>query len=315
MDINIQETSTREERFPKSDHIELGSDGWLTPKGDYYKVGTTEHDESADYFVKHSKEVKKMEESKPRPWNYSDLNSREKLKELGYVLIRGEILRSDDVANYTPVQLEKINQAEIKVVSVFDGSMEYPTEEILEKITSIAQGLPKIEVVLQLQSNLSDLELGKSERTYEDQFREQTMRNINDFMQFPLKTAITDCQFYNPETHEVLSTGIFDYLSRGYSDEMKINSDRSFYSFRVVDLENCKLLIQRIEYFHDGVGGGMSGDINNYISMSVVDNRSLKEELSKLISHSNKYHESSKIEFKKKDGYFAEIMSDVITSP
>lgn len=316
MDKIIRETLPGEERFSKSDHIELGSDGWLSPKGDYYKVRTTEHDESADYLVIHSKEVKELEKAKPRSWNYDDLDPREKLRELGYVLIRGEILRSEDVANYTPVQLEKINQAGIRVVSVFEGSLEYPTAEILKKIISIAQDLPKAGVVVQLQSDLNGLKAGRRERVYEDQFREETMRNINDFVRSPLETVITDNQFYNPKTHEVLSTGIYDCLSRGYSDEMEMTAGRSVYRFRVVGLRNCKLLIQREEYIHDGVGAGMSGDVNNYISMSVVDNRSLKEKLSELISSRNKlFKDSPKLEFKRKDGYFAGIITDIVTNP
>jgi hypothetical protein len=77
-------------------------------------------------------------------------------------------------------------------------------------------------------------------------------------------------------------------------------------------LENCKLLIQWEEYFHDGLSGGYHGDVNHHIAMVVVDDRSIRAKLSKLIEdRSELYHDTPKIKTKN-GGYFSGVMSDII---
>lgn len=318
MDKFVEEDDKDKERFPKKDHIEIDSDGWLSPKGNYYKVKPDEHDESATYLTTNSDEVKTLVKQTLETWDYhryQDLNAREKLAKLGFILIRGEILRSEDATNFTPEQLEKITGAGIRIVSAFDGSVEYPTETILQKITSIADGIEKADVVVNLKSHLNDLESGKVNRAYDDQFREKTMNDIKRFVRSSLKTTINDNEFWDSKgkEHDILSAGIFDYLSQGFSDEMEMDLGRSTYKFRVVDFGSCKLLVQREEYFHDGLSGGMSGDTNNYISMSVVDENSIRQKLSKLIDNRGSLYKDTPRIKTGSGGYFSEIVTDIST--
>lgn len=318
MDKFIDESSKGQERFPREDRIEFGSDGWLSPKGNYYKTKPDEHDESATYLTSNSDEVKTLVKQTLETWDYhryQDLNAREKLEKLGFVLIRGEILRSEDATNFTPEQLKKITEAGIRVISAFDGAVEYPTETILQKVTSIAEGIEKADVVVNLQGHLNDLESSKVGRAYDDQFREKTMNDIKRFVRSPLKTTINDNQFWDSKgkEHEILSSGIFDYLSQGFLDEMEMDLGRSIYKFRVIDFGSCKLLVQREEYYHDGLSGGMSGDTNNYISMSVVDENSIRQKLSKLIGdRGSLYKDIPKIKTGS-GGYFSEVVTDIST--
>ncbi|MDO8341131.1 MAG: hypothetical protein Q7T59_04095 [Candidatus Woesebacteria bacterium] len=316
MDKFIAEGQVKSERFPKTDHVELGSDGWLSPKGDYYKVVTTEHDESASYLINKSSEVKDLEAEDRLPWSYKELNPREKLKRLGFVLVRGPILCSEDVTNFTLNQLTKITESGIQIVSAFEGGVEYPAKEILKKVESVANGLLKVGVVLDLRQDLSSLREGKREREYDDQFKETTLKDIEKFVKSPLKTEINDYQFGNTKKeYELFATGVFDYLSNGFTDEMEMDLGRSIYKYRVIDLDNCKLLIQWEEYFHDGLSGGYHGDVNHHISIVVVDGRSVQAKLSKLIKDRSKlYQDTPKITTMNGNGYFSEVMSDIISS-
>jgi len=81
----------------------------------------------------------------------------------------------------------------------------------------------------------------------------------------------------------------------------------------VVDFGSCKLLVQREEYFHDGLSGGMSGDTNNYISMSVVDENSIRQKLSKLIDNRGSLYKDTPRIKTGSGGYFSEIVTDIST--
>lgn len=316
MDKIISEGQTKSEIFPKTDRIELGSDGWLSPKGDYYKVGTTEHNKSAEYLLKNSSEVTELKKDVESLWRYNELDPREKLKTLGFVLIRGPVLRSEDATNFTPNQLTKITESGIKVISALEDGVEYPAKEILKKVEMIAKGLPKTEVVIDLQQDISNLKSGKRAQEYDDKFKETTLQNIEKFVESPLKTQIHDYRFGNiKKEYELFANGVFDYLSSGFTSEMEMDLGRSIYRYRAINLGNCKLLVQWEEYFHDGWSRGYQGDVNHHISMVVVDDRSIRTKLSKLIKDRSKlYDDIPKVTVKKDDGYFSDVMTDIIST-
>ncbi len=311
MDKIIGENSNENEKFPRSDKIIPGSDGWLSPKGNYYKVGTTQHDESASFLISNSFEAQDEEKRRFRHSydreDYDVKNDREKLKQLGWILVRGEILRSEDALNFTTSQLKAISEAGIKVISAFDGSTEYSSDEVSQVVDRINSGFAKSKIIQHVRE---DLEQGKFSPWLRST-RERTIQGIEDFSNKPFGRTISTDELYTDEP-EVLPSEIFNVMSEGSFEEMKMKLGRSEYTFRVIQLKTgAKIWVEREEYFHDGLSGGMMGDCNNYISMYVVDNVLMKERLKTLIDHRG-FGQAPEIKFETKDGYFADIFRDIV---
>lgn len=311
MDKITEGEQNQQEKFPRSEKIEAGSDGWLSPKGDYYKVGTTEHDESAEYIIKNSVEVKSLEQkvidSVGQRKSYDERPYREKLRQLGFVLIRGEILRSEDAPNYTVAQLDAISRVGIKTVSAFDGSVEYHSDRILEKIREIIANLQNGPIVKYIQTDIDR----HKDLPWIQKIRAKTLDDIREFSRNPFNTQIHIEEPFNPETHDIISSRILDLLSVGYTDEVTIELPRLDYTFRVAGLNGEKLLLQRVRYTHDEFLR-----TENRISILVVDDLSLKKKFAKLLEKDSKSQGAlSKIKFVNQDGYFAEILTGLISNP
>ncbi len=308
MDKLLTENQKPPEKFPKIDQIEFGSDGWLSPGGDYYKVETTQHDESAKYIVKNSDEVKdlegKMIDNVGQRMSYAGKPYREKLKQLGYILIRGEILRTEEEVNYTPEQLGAISKAGIKIVSAFDGSVEYNPKKILDRVQEVIEKLRNDHEVKSIQFGLDK----GGYLPWMQRARAETIEDIGKLSHNPFKTVVHVDEFYKPEIYDKVPDRIFDILSTDYADEMRITVTRSEFTLRLVDLSGEKLLIQREKYTHDGLGGFLY--IENSISMFVIDNLSFGKKLSKLLGVKRS---NPKIEFENKNGYFAEIVTNLVS--
>jgi hypothetical protein len=311
MDKLNTESSTGKDKYPKSDHIEKGSDGWLSPQGNYYKVGTEEHDESASYLITNSLEVKRLASIKITDWaekdKYQSRNDREKLEQLGYILIRGEILSSNDASNFTPQQLEKISEANIRIVSAFEGSKEYSSRELLARINKIRSRLSK---------NLSH-------QIYYDGYDNagtETSNSIKEFLSDPLHSVIKTFNIYKAYengTSPEVPTEIFSILSEGFSEQMDISVGRHDFTFRVINLGHGeKMWIQRKKYWHDGQSYAMiSWDVEDNLSMFVADDFSIIDKLDKIIfSRGTGKNEVPKITLSSKDGYFSSIINRLVTS-
>ena len=307
------------ERFPKSDHIELGSDGWLSPNGDYYKVGQTEHVESARYLLANSKDVQNLVRSRyENEFDRMDFDKKtpnpEKLKLLGFVLIRGPILRSDDALNFTPEQLDQITKAGIKVVSAYEGSKEFSSKELIEKLNEIKSRLQSSKIINRVRKSLTG-EPGEG-------FRRKYIDEIENFIKDPLHKSINVDQFWNyflgyqENGHEILPTEIFNILSHGFSEEMVVKIGRYIRKFRVVNLQgNEKLIIERDEYRHRGDSRDNSADILNYINMFVADPHTIARKFERLIYGGVSEDEKTpKIDLSNPDGYFADIVRKLMTS-
>ena len=319
MDKLSTEDKRLPERFYKSDHIELGSDGWLSPEGDFYECGTTEHNEAASFLVSNCNEVRSGENDTFRKsyWRedvgYDEKPDREKLKYLHWVLIRGPVLYSDDALNYTPDQLEKILNAGIKIVSVYEGSKEYSSQELIEKLDSIKTRLQESPVIKEVERQLPKL----------SPFRRDTIGDIHAFLNDPLHKSIFIGEFgnyfldYQKGGHEVLPTELFDILSSGFSEEMTVNIGRYIKRYRVTNLEDGeKLIVGREEYHHGGQSRDAgAADIENSIAMFVVDPHSIRDKFERLIYGGVSEDEKTpKIELSKSDGYFANIVKRIMTS-
>lgn len=317
MDKTIEKNQTgHQERFPGSEKIKPESDGWLSPAGTYYQVGVTEHDESAKFLITYSSEVKTGEKKKfSYPFqrvDYDNKNNREKLRDLGWILIRGHVLRSEDALNFTIAQLKAISEAGIAVISAFDGSTEYSSNEVQGIVKKIKTSFAESKVIQKIRNDLDEGRLSSRLTP----FRQETIRGIEQFNRDPFRTTIYITEVFNykkPNEHEVLPMEIFNLMSKGYSEEVKIFTDRFDYTYRVIDLETGgKIWVERSKYSHDGLSGGMVGDFNNYISIYVVDDVLMREKLSKLFGSESKTPlNPNQISFQKKGGYFEKYFSEI----
>lgn len=290
MDYKTESNLNPQEKFVRSEKIASGSDGWLSPKGNYYKVGTTQHDESADFLVKNTTEVKDEEKRRFRHSflreDYDIKSSRFKLEELGWVLIRGNVLHSNDALNYSTKQLRLINEAGIKIVSAFDGSKAYSSAHTLEFIAKVSNEISAGKMVAEARKIVAS----RGEE-YSD-FEAGTLRDIDSFEKDIFHNEI-HTESVNPD-EDVLSSRhgkdslpaeIFDTLSDGFSEEMFVNNGRYSYCFRLLDIgDKEKLIVQARIYHHDGLSGGMHGAVENWISVFVVDEFTLLDKIQKLIS-------------------------------
>lgn len=316
MDKITETNQVPQDRFPPSEKIELGSDGWLSPKGNFYQCGTTEHDESAEYLIENSAEAKLLEQqvidSAGERKSYDERPDREKLKYLHWVLIRGSVLRSDDALNYTPEQLKKISDAGIKIVSAHGGSKEYSSQELIEKLNSIKTKLEGSSVIREVERQLPKL----------SSLRKHTIEDIHAFINDPLHESIFIGEFgdyflnYQEGGHEVLPAEVFNILSSGFSEEMTINIGRYIRRFRATNLEDGeKLIVERQEYHHGGQSRETAADIENTISMFVADAYTIRNKFERLIYGGVSDDEKTpKIKLSKPDGYFADIVKGIMTS-
>jgi len=316
MEVNVDGTASEQnkedqEKFERSEKIVPGSDGWLSPRGNYYEAKPDEHDEAAIYLVTNSSEVKDEEMKRFRHSydreDYDVKNDREKLKQLGWILVRGDILRSEDALNFTTLQLRSISEAGIKVISAFDGSIEYSSDEVQQVLDRINTGFAKSKIIQQVKD---DLERGELSLWFKST-RERTIQGIEDFKGKPFGRSIPTDELYKEES-EVLPSEIFNIMSDGSFEEMKMDLGRTEFTFRVIGLKtNAKIWVEREKYSHDGLSGGMMGDYNNYISMYVVDEVLMKGRLKNLIEHRG-FGQPPKIKFGTEDGYFRKFFVDVL---
>lgn len=312
---NVSENSGQREteKFVKSEKILPGSDGWLSPKGSYYKVEPNEHDESASFLVKNVDEVKEAAEKKYiDAWekrDYETMNDRMKLIKLDWILVRGPILRSEDANNFSKMQLKRISEAGIKVVSAFGGAIEYSSDEVLMVTERICKDIHENPIINQW--------IKESETSYYPrQFYKEFMDDLKSFKESPLRSIIGMIGFGSlsdpNDLDAMLPREFFDVMSKGYAEEMKILCGLDTYFFREVNLKDgMKLWIKRIQHIHSGESGGFLGNYMDYLSMFVADEHLVVDMLRQLIDDRVNYH--PKVELSENDGYFGRIMEKVVS--
>ena len=277
MDKVIEEAQ-RSEKFPKSEKIEQGSDGWLSPEGNYYKVGTTQHDESASFLVSNSFEVQDGERRRFRHSydreDYDVKNDREKLKELGWILINGSIFRTDNALNYTTNQLTKLSEAGIPVIGVYDGSKEFSSEETLEWVNktavSVSDFIGKQELIVP-----SWIE-GSRKINLDEYWSEINGRGYNtleDFKRDPFHTKFGDFG-------SVRFNNVRDVITKGYKDEIVFDRGMETYTLRLLQLPSGERICVEHTYHHHDRDSGNEDNMNVY----VVDNFTFKDKIKKYLS-------------------------------
>jgi len=300
--------------------IVLGSDGWLSPAGLFFSCLSTEHDELAAAIVAQRELIRdavyaKFEyEWQLAPWN--ELPDREKLYQIGFVLIRGPVHFSEVESNYTLTQLKMMSEAKIILRSAFDDSIAITPKKIVDFSSFIIDGIKSNSIVTKIKA---DFDKGSVYGPWFNGFLRRTFAQLCRFYTNPFQTVvqINECWDSNkPKDHKIFPGAIFNELSRGFTDEMFLGYDRNSIVYRIAELKGFKLLSVWNEYSHDGINGGIDGDFNNHLYLKVVDDRSLESELRNLLQWRDTYWKEIpvRISYSNKGDYFKEVVNKIICS-
>lgn len=280
--VKIEENQESSERFPKSDHIVLGNDGWLSPSGVFFKADSDQHEILAKWLVSNNlSELKKGRRPKDdtRYLEESGLPSREFLRDKGWILINGPVFRTDNALNYTTQQLKLLAETGVPVMGAYDGSKEFSSQETLEWVNTSAQNIKdfinKQDIKILKRFNNSGYEpVSASQDEYWEDINYRGYSTLDDFKKDPFHTTFGDFGM-------VSFTDVRDVLSQGYHDEIVFDQGQETYTLRLVELGSGENIC--IEYtFHHHVGHGSGNE--EHMNMYVVDNFTFEDKINKYIS-------------------------------
>jgi hypothetical protein len=271
------------ERFSKSDRIQKGSDGWLSPSGDFYKANSDEHKELADWIVKNNLAAKPTKrfgrlKSNLESQQQSGLSEREYLFSKGWVLINGPVFHTGSALNYTTSQLEKLSEVGIPIVGAYDGSREFSSRETLDWVKKAVSGISdfverqKIQVLVFSPSNGYEPKEVSQTKFWED-IKNRGYSTLKDFEKDPFNTVFKDFGMLS-------FTGIRDVLTKGYQDEMVFDEGQETYMFRLVRLNSGERVCVEYTFHHHDRDSGNEERMNAY----VVDNFTFGQKINKYIS-------------------------------
>jgi hypothetical protein len=279
----IQETGQKQlEKFIVSEKIIPGKDGWLSPSGQFFKADGDQHEILANWIVSNNlSELKKGRRPKDdlQYLEESGLPSREFLRDKGWILLNGQIFRTDNALNYTTKQLELLSEARIPIVGAYDGSKEFSSLETLEWVNLSAKNIANF-----IETQKNQILKWSPERGYEptnvsqDKFWENIesrgYSTLEDFKRNPFHTIFGDFG-------RVSFTDVRDVLSQGYHDEIVFDQGQETYTLRLVELGSGeKICIEYTFHHHIGHGSGNEEHMNIY----VIDNFIFKDKIKKYIS-------------------------------
>lgn len=269
------------EKFVKSEKIAPGSDGWLSPKGNYYEVKSTEHNEAADWII-----MNDLSEIPRRRYETitdlecqkrSDLPSRPFLLKNRWILMNGPIFRTDDALNYTTKQLKLLAEVGIPVVGVFDGAKEFSSQETLEwvektakNISDFIEGQKNIIALVQTFGGWNRQEVDQA-RFWEN-MKDRGFSTLEDFKKDPFHTTFGDFG-------SISFTDIRDVMSQGYQDEMVFDYGMETYTFRLLKLNSGERICVEYTFHHHDRDWGNEEHMNAY----VVDDFTFKEKINKFV--------------------------------
>lgn len=300
--------------------IVLGSDGWLSPAGLFFPCLSTDHDELAAAIVAQRELIRDaVYEKFEYEWQMASwhlLPAREKLYQIGFVLIRGPIHFSEVASNYTLTQLKMMSEAKIMLRSAFDDSVTITPKVIVDFSSIIIDGIKSNSVVTNVKA---DFDKGTVYGPWFSGFLRRTFEQLGRFYINPFQTVvqINECwDSSKPKDHKIFPGAIFNELSSGFTDEMYLGYDRNSIVYRIAELKGFKLLSVWNEYSHDGINGGIDGDFNNYLYLKVVDDRSLDSELRNLLEWRDKYWKEIpvRISYSHKGDCFEGVVNKIICS-
>jgi len=308
--------------FEPRDEIVNGEDGWLSPKGIFYPCGTTEHDEAAKYLLS-EKSPDHDYIFREHIHDYSnDDPDRIKLLKIGYILVHGPVVIPERFANLTINQLNVLNKAHILIIDPIDNS-KCSTEFIIETVNNLQSTAKAIlnthsyketfkhverifeetgieskdlntkffnshvfaekynELIVHKYNNMpwQEKERYNAKGPFPSYYAFESAANIEDFIKSPFEGGI------NITDNEKLTEEVFEILSNGFIEGVKIESLRHKWWYREIPTldPNIFITIFRTYYHHDGMSGGMTGDVNEYVSARIQTKYQIENELSKRI--------------------------------
>lgn len=281
MDGLIKEGQQLPEKFTKSERILPGSDGWLSPKGNYYEAESKEHDEAADWIIMNDLSEASRNRSETidlECQKRSGLLSRPFLLKNRWILINGSIFRTDDALNYTTKQLEMLAEAGIPVIGAYDGSKEFSTEETLKWVNSVVKRVNDSLVsgdFMVFNSNIFKYEKTKIEDLDEfwDEIDRSGYKTIEDFAKDPFHTEFGDFG-------HVRFINVRDSITEGYTDEIVFDKSMETYTIRLIELESGEKIAVEYTFHHHDRDSGNEDHLNIY----VVDDFSFREKIKKYLS-------------------------------
>ena len=294
----LQRTDQKQpEKFLVSDRIPRVGDTWLSPRGKSYKCASNEHNAAADFLVGTS-EFNQIRDGKKIEFNDEDSN-RTKIEEIGYVLIRGNVLHIPNVLSLTSEQKEAMKKHRTLVITPFDAGKHGA------EFKFVVGGLVDTIKQCEQYNRISD-------------YQKVTVETIDKFGEDPFHTEIvtTSADWNEDELAEgngveSLPVKIFNILSEGHYDEMKSYDGIDEFTFRIVDLGSEKLMVLRRKHHHGESGGGPNGAVQNYISIIVVDEKKLDKVMQNKILRDSQITKGAdyKVVLSGWDGYFSSIVN------
>jgi len=274
MDKLSTEDQRLPEKFSKSDCIEAGSDGWLSPSGMFFKADKGQHKELADWIM--GNELSSVRDA--QRWEQSGLPSTEFLRDKGWILINGPIFHTDNALNYTSRQLALLSEAGIPVVGAYDGSKEFSSQETLEWINRAVKNVSDfIETqeaqVLEWSPNGGYERKAVDQNKFWENIKNRGYSTLEDFKKDAFHTVFGDFGL-------VSFTGIRDILTKGYQDEIVFDHGMETYTLRLVKLDSGERICVEYTFHHHDRDSGNEEHMNVY----VVDNFKFKEKIEKYIS-------------------------------
>lgn len=261
------------EKFFRSEHIELGSDGWLSPSGQFFKADGDQHKILADWIVSNNlSELKKGRRPKDdlQYLEESGLPSREFLRDKGWILINGPVFRTDNALNYTAQQLKLLAEAEVPVIGVYDGSKEFSSQETLNWIKTAVKDVSDFLEGQEL-FDWSGNKINQDELWID--VRNRGYSTLEDFRNNPFHTEFVDFG-------RVRFTDVRDVLTKGYQDEIVFDQGQETYTLRLIRLDSGERICIEYTFHHHERNSGNEEHMNTY----VVDNFTFKDKIKKYLS-------------------------------
>lgn len=321
VDKRVEISGRKEKFFERQDEIRHGQDGWLTPRGKFYPCEPDEHDKSAEFLLSEGSSEKEDLSKIHKSSLYilkQDLPAREKLKKSGYVLVRGEVLPSQELGNLTTSQLRTLEGAGIQILDPMENIKFSPEialkavdllrertgeiknlEEYREKVGVVEDFLDqKSKTDKKLEPGLLDILFDEFPTLpFDVSFGLTSIESLGRFEESPLTENIRADESYVKGYDEFINS-VFSILSNGYIEGVKISMKQRVFHLRLLPTkkEGFYLVIEKSEYRHDGLTGGMTGDVNYTVTARLANERGLTERVGN-IKESSRESGGPEIEF------------------
>jgi hypothetical protein len=306
---NVPENSDQRnvERFVKTEKILPGSDGWLSPNGNFYVAKSDEHDEAAKWIIENNlSELRKrigrnhLIRSDSDLREKSELSPRQFLNINRWILINGPVFHTENALNYTTKQLELLSEASIPIIGAFDGSKEFSSKETFEWVNKTVERISDF-----IQN--PEILVWNYEKGYERKVvsQDEYWKHLDSLG----STTLED--FKKDPFHSVFSefgcigfTDVRDVITEGFKDEIIFDRGMETYTLRLIQLPSGeRICVEYTFHHHDRDFGN-----ENHMHIYVVDDFSFRDKINNYLSAGS--HLVTKYEPQIKGEYFRKIVEN-----